>query len=90
MTHEEQPATRQEQLIQLHKLSLQVSALKQQITVLNQEQDNLTKSLCQRLPQEQWYWVNDEMIAYVKRFNYEKGEAAAITFKDLKRVDDRV
>ena len=90
MTNEEQSATRQEQLIQLHKLSLQESELKQQITVLNQEQDDLTRSLCQRLPQEQWYWVSDEMIAYVKSFNCQKGELAAITFKDLKRVDDKV
>ena len=87
MTHEEQPATLQDQLVQLHNLSLQESALKQQITDLNREQDDLTKLLCQRLPKEQWYWVSDEMIAYVKSFNCQKGELAAITFKDLKRVD---
>ena len=93
MTHEEQPATRQEQLIQLHNLSLQESALKQQITVLNREQDDLTRSLWHHLPQEQWIWVSNEMIAYAKHLDYVKGDnvdRGAITFKDLKRVDDKV
>ena len=93
MTPQEQPATRQEQLIQLHKLSLQESALKQQITDLNREQDDLTRSLYRHLPQEQWVQVSDAVIAYVKHFDYIKGDnvdRGAITFKDLKRVDDKV
>lgn len=85
--------TTQEQLIHLHHLSLQEAELKQKIADLNREQDDLARSLCQDLPQEQWIWVSDEIIASVKPFNYVAGDSVdrgTLIFKDLKRVEDKV